>query len=333
MQSLAHKVTEAIASKDRNNLYITSSFFKDPIKYRAFCDYYAIMRIVDDRVDNLPSSNSRSAELMKRELSVVTSWERMIRSCCKSVYPSTSLLVSCDHNESEAIVESFVDSYRVFPVPMELWTNFFAAMRSDIVANELVHWTDFLTYAEGATVAPTTIYLLLIVAHRYDAKNSYEIPQEFDLYDCGRHLGLFAYLGHIIRDLATDIMETETRLCLTREDMLSHNVSKEMLKNEALNQKASKATRGLVKEMLHRARWHLAQGRALIKPIHYLLERDSKFILELVIAMYEQVILKIESNNYDPMTKRHHLTRQDKARILSQVAARLGFSSSECSVI
>lgn len=333
MQSQGHDVTEAIASKDCNNLYITSSFFKDPIKYRAFCDYYAIMRIMDDRVDSLPSPGNRSAELINRELGVVSSWEQMIRSCCHSVYPSASLLASCDYSEIEVIYESFVDSYRVFPVPMELWTNFFAAMRSDIVANEFVHWTDFLTYAEGATVAPTTIYLLLIVAHRYDAKNSYDIPQEFDLYGCGRHLGLFAYLGHIIQDLATDITETKTRLCLTREDMLSHNVSTEMLKIEVLNQKASKETRGLVEELIHRARWHLAQGRALVKPIHHLLERDSKFILELIITMYEQVILKIESNNYDPMTKRHHLTRRDKAGIVSQVAARQVFSLPESLVI
>lgn len=65
MQPLAHEVTDAIASNDRNNMDITSSIFQDPVKYRAFCDYHAIMRIVDDRVDSLPSPGRRSLDLSK----------------------------------------------------------------------------------------------------------------------------------------------------------------------------------------------------------------------------------------------------------------------------
>jgi phytoene synthase len=325
VQTRAHEVTEAIASRDRNNLYVTSSFFRDPIKYKAFCAYYAIMRVVDDRIDNFPSPSSRCAEVRKRELGVVAAWERVVRSSCRGIHPTASLLASCDFAEAEAVCESFIGSYRVFPVPIRLWTNFFAAMRSDLVASEFVRWTDFLAYAEGATVAPTTIYLSLIVARRDVTKDSCEFPRGFDLYDCGRHLGLFAYLGHIIRDLAADIARTATRLCIAREDMLAHGVSPEMLRSEALNRRASLATRRLVGELLQRARWHLAQGRALPVPIHGFLDSDSRFILELIITMYEHIIAKIESTGCDPMAKRHHLTRREQAEIVHQVAARTVF--------
>lgn len=333
MQTRAHEVTEAIASKDRNNLYITSSFFRDPIKYQAFCSYYAIMRVVDDRIDNLPSQSSRCAELQKRELGVVAAWERVVRSCCRGIHPTASLLASCDFAEAEAVCISFIASYRVFPVSIRLWTNFFAAMRSDLLANELVHWSDFLAYAEGAAVAPTTIYLSLIVARRDAGKDSCEFPQGFDLYDCGRHLGIFAYLGHIIRDLASDITCPATRLCIAREDMLAHGVSPEILRSEALNRRASRATRRLVGELLQRARGHLAQGRALAVPTHGFLESDSQFILELIITMYEHIIAKIESTGCDPMAKRHHLTRLEKAKIVKQVAARTDFSLSNWSAV
>jgi phytoene/squalene synthetase len=325
-QKRTYDVTEAIASKDNNNLYVTSSFFRDLAKYRAFCAYYAVMRVVDDRVDNLTSSDRRSEELQRRELGVIEAWERAVIFCCRGVHPTASQLEACDFAEAEAVCQSLIAAYRTFPVPIKLWTNFFAAMRSDIVASEFACWSDFLTYAEGATVAPTTIYLLLIVARRYKMKNSCEFPRGFDLYACGRHLGLFAYLGHIIRDLATDITHTETRLCFTREDMLAHGVSPEMLKSEALNRRASPATRCLVEELLQRARWHLAHGRALAVPIYVFLDSTSRFILELIITMYEHVIVKIESNGCDPMTKRHHLTRREKAEIVHQVAARTGFS-------
>ncbi len=326
MPTRAHEVTEAIASKDHNNLYLTSSFFRDPIKYQAFCSYYAIMRVVDDRVDNLTSQGTRCAELRERELGVVAAWEQVVRSCCLDIHPTASQLESCDFAKAEAVCRSFITSYRAFPVPIKLWTNFFAAMRSDLLDSELVHWSDFLTYAEGATVAPTTIYLSLIAARRDGEEDSWEFPREFNLYDCGRHLGIFAYLGHIIRDLASDITTTATRLCIVREDMLAYGVSPEMLRTEALNCQASRATRRLVGELLQRARRHLDQGRALAEPTNDFLESDSRFILELIITMYEQIIAKIESTGCDPMANRHHLTRLEKVKIVQQAAARTGFS-------
>lgn len=321
----ADEVTEAIASKDRNNLHVTSSFFRDPAKYRAFCAYYAVMRLVDDRVDSLPTPCGLSAKLRENELAVVMAWEQVVKSGCHGVYPKTSFLTSCDFAEAKAICESFIHSYRLFPVPITLWTDFFAAMRSDLSDGEFVRWADFLAYAEGATVAPTTIYLWLIMARRNVTKGSYECPRGFDLYACGRHLGIFAYLGHIIRDLASDVKSMTTRLCIAREDMLAHGVSPEMLRNEALNRRASHATKRLVADLLQRARDHLAQGRALAQPAYELIEGDSLFILELIIAIYEHVIEKIVSIGCDPMSGRHHLTPQERAEIVQQVAARVGF--------
>lgn len=325
MPARAHKVTEAIAARDRNNLYVTSSFFRDPVKFRAFCAYYAVMRVVDDRIDNLPPPDRRGAELRARELGVVEAWERMVRSSCRGIRPTASLLESCDFAEAEAVCESFIASYRVLPVPIRLWRSFFAAMRSDIDGSEFGRWADFRAYAEGATVAPTTIYLALIAARRDATTDTWESLRAFDLYRAGRHLGLFAYLGHIVRDLAADLTCTGTRLCIAGEDMVAHGVSLEMLRSEAVDGRASPATRRLAGELLHRARWHLARGRSLTAPVLGLLDKDSRFILELIITMYERIVAKIEATGFDPMTRRHHLTRRDQAETVREVAARTSF--------
>lgn len=322
----AREVAEAIASKDRNNLYVTSSFFTDPVKYRAFCAYYAIMRVVDDRIDDLPSSGGLPPELRTRELSVLTAWERAVRSGCQGTKPPPDLLDSCDFAEADALCEAFVEAYRVFPVPPRLWTSFFAAMRSDLLDGELVRWSDFLSYAEGATVAPTTIYLSLIMARRDGGRSRYELPPGFDLFSCGRNLGIFAYLGHIIRDLASDVTSTATRLCIAREDMLAHGVRPETLVEEASNRRASAGTRRLVGELLQRARQHLARGRALAEPAYDEIEPDGRFILELIVTMYETILEKIERAGCDPMATRHHLTRREKAALARRVAADTGFS-------
>jgi len=325
-QKQAYRVTEAIASRDHNNLYITSSFFKDRIKYRAFCAYYAVMRIVDDRVDNLPLPISRTEGLDNRELGIVDAWEQVVVSCHSGIRPTAAQLYACDFAEAEAVCESLIAAFRAFPVPIKLWTNFFKAMRSDIIAGEFTCWSDFLTYAEGATVAPTTIYLSLITAQRDESNNSYKFPTGFDLFKCGRDLGIFAYLGHIIRDLAEDIKHAATRLCITREDMVTHGISPETLRSDMLKGQASPATCGLVLDLLQRARKYLLQGRALTLQIQDFIESDSRFILELIITMYEHIIAKIESTGFDPMLNQHHLSRKEKANIVHSVAAHTGFS-------
>jgi phytoene synthase len=325
-QKRAYEVTEAIASRDHNNLYLTSLFFRDPVKYKAFCAFYAVMRIVDDRVDNLPLPVNPSEEMCGHELSVVDAWEQVVNLCNRGIHPTASQLKNCDFAEAEALCESLINAFRTFPISMKLWTNFFKAMRSDIEANEFESWDDFLAYAEGATVAPTTIYLSLIVARRNDTKNVYVLPKSFGLYNCGRYLGIFAYLGHIVRDLADDIRHVATRLCITHEDMLAHGVSMETLRSDALRRKASLETRSLVLDLLERARKYLYQGRALTMQIQNFIEKDGRFILELIITIYERIIANIESTGCDPMVKRHHLTRKEKAAIVQSVAVQTDFS-------
>ena len=135
----------------------------------------------------------------------------------------------------------------------------------------------------------------------------------------------FAYLGHIIRDLAEDIKSTMTRVCITHEDMHIHDVSPEILRSEALNGQASLATSSLIKDILQRARRYLERGRAYITQIQDFLEIDSRFILELIITIYEQVIAKIESMDYDPMSKKHYLSRGEKTKLVKSVAFQNGF--------
>lgn len=324
-QKLTYHVTEAIASKDHNNLYITSLFFRDRIKYRAFCVFYSVMRLVDDRVDSLSLDDNCRKKLCERELNVVNAWEQVVISCHRGIHPTSPQLEACDFTEAKAVSESLIATFKNFPVPIKLWTNFFEAMRSDIGTGEHESWLDFLDYAEGATVAPTTIYLYLILAKWINAKQSYVLPMGFDLIKCGRYLGIFAYLGHIIRDLSKDIKSEATRLCITREDMNEHDVSPEILRKEALKCKASPATNGLVIEILQRARRYLLRGRAYVNQIQDILEDDSRFILELIITIYEQVIAKIESTGYDPMSKKHFLSKREKNKIVKSVAFQNGF--------
>ena len=320
-QKKAYSVTEEIASRDHNNLYVTSSFFKDRLKYEAFCSFYSVMRIVDDRIDNLPKSVKLNEELRKRELDVVNAWEQIVISCSKGNRPSNYHLDACDFQESEAVCKSVITAFKYFPVPIGLWINFFQAMRSDLSTNELEKWSDFLSYSEGATVAPTSIYLYLITSQHNDEKNSYELPVGFDLIKCGRYLGIFAYLGHIIRDLSEDI-KSSVRLCITLDDLNLHDVSLKILRNDALKGRASLATQSLVKDILERAQKYLVLSQAYVAQVYDYLDNDCRFILELIISIYKLVIEKIVLADYDPMSKKHLLSTIEKTGIIKSVARR-----------
>ena len=79
--STAHAVAEAIASRDLNNLYLASSFFADHEKYNAFCAYYALMRVVDDRIDALPTRMGLSDRERCAEHEIVSAWDAGVKSC------------------------------------------------------------------------------------------------------------------------------------------------------------------------------------------------------------------------------------------------------------
>ena len=122
-----------------------------------------------------------------------------------------------------------------------------------------------------------------------------------------------------------DIKSAVTRLCITREDMKAHDVTPEKLKRDALKSQASMATNGLVMDILQRARKYLLRGRVYVSQIQDFLESDGRFILELIITMYERIIAKIESTGYDPMSKKHYLYRGEKTKIVKSVAFQNGF--------
>lgn len=322
----SYAAAEAITSCDKSNLYLTSCFLADRERYKAFCAYYALMRIVDDRIDDLPDRAGLSDRDRGREHEVVSAWETALRDCHEGRGLSDTLLRKCDHADAAALLEAFAFSKPVFPTPLSLWANFFHSMHRDLDHERFETWQDFVAYTKGASVSPTTIYLVLLTSRSYPPTNKPSLPADFDLLKCGQHLGTFAYLGHIVRDMAEDLVTGKGGLLyLTQEDMTVHGVTEHELMSELERGRASIATRGLVADLVGRARYHLHEGRKAMVPLLGSIEEDCAFTLELIVTMYERVIDKIEECGFDPLTHRHRLTTADKQAIVQEVAGWTGF--------
>lgn len=345
----AYARAEAIASRDLNNLYLTSRFFADPARYRSFCAFYAVMRRVDDRVDELCARSGVPAAERERVRSEVDAWRRAVAAlgAGEAAEPAGRALDGLDDAESaRALLLACADAHRRFAIPAEVWRSFFAAMDRDLEDRRFATYREFLDYAEGATVAPTTIYLLLLTSEPADDRSErwgevraagpaaksggpvrYEPREGFDVLECGRHLGLFAYLTHILRDLPQDLAAGERGLLyLAADDMARFGVTEELLRRDLDRGEASPGVRALLAELGERARGHLERGRELLGAVHADLPRDCAFILTLIVAIYEEALERIEERAYDPFPERHRLGFRDKRRIIVRTAHEVGFS-------
>ena len=324
---------ERIASQDLNNLYLTSSFFVDSKRYLAFCALYAVMRVVDDRIDAIPSRRKLNSGSREREHAVVVAWQEAMaaahgtrRDVSLEDVASPEGVARCENPEAGELISAAAEAMRVFPVPFILWDNFFTAMHQDIDSERFAAYTDFLHYTEGASVAPTTIYLYLITARSAQSGEPYRVPENFDLIACGRALGTFAYLGHILRDLTQDLATGERGLLyLAADDMTAHGVSEAMLHADAARGQASDQVVALVRTLVERSWAGQREGRELLRPLAGRLEPDCAFIIELIITIYERVLEKITACDFDPMRGAHRLTMREKKNIIHDTASRVGY--------
>lgn len=339
----AYSLAESIASRDLNNLYLTSRFFADPHRYRAFCVFYAIMRLVDDRVDELCARRGVPAAERERVAAEVEDWRRAVEAVYRDGGLAEAPRAVDDAEAGRALLTAFVDSNAKFRVPRRLWGNFFAAMLRDLEDERFATYEEFLEYAEGATVAPTTIYLVLIASEEAAAGTAagtamrkhrgrgvvgapYEPPPGFDFIECGRRLGLFAYLTHILRDLPQDLAAGERGLVyLAGDDMARFGVVEETLREDLDRGEASPGLRELLEELGGRAREHLEAGRALLGALEGRLTPDCAFILELIVAIYEEALGRIAAVGFDPFPEAHRLGFEDKQRIVVRTARETGF--------
>ncbi|MEM9554181.1 MAG: squalene/phytoene synthase family protein [Acidobacteriota bacterium] len=336
-------VVEEIAARDLNNLYLTSRFFTDAARYRAFCALYALMRVIDDRVDAISDREALSSDARRREHDAIDAWSGAFLDAVQGADDRAPKIEAAEELLAEArfvdtparvgderapaILASASRAMHEFSVPVVLWRNFFDAMHVDVDQSRFATWDDFLLYTEGASVSPTTIYLALIVAERHE-DGTYRSPSTFDLLCTGRHLGTFAYVGHILRDFAEDLLTGARGLVyLARDDLARHDLDEAVLRADVARGAAGPRLRALARELAARADVHLKAGRTLLAPVLDDLAPDRAYVLELIVTIYERVLAKIAAHDFDIAGDRHRLTMDEKQALAADVAARVGYAA------
>lgn len=291
--------------RDAANLVVASQLFQCPERREAFNILYALMRKVDDLVDSVSESNFMSSAEYEQIRSEVVRWERAVISFYEGI-----------HDESGQL-DSVVTSLEKFHIPKVLWDNFFESMWFDFHKKEIHTFNDFLQYAEGASVAATTIYLMLIGAVK--TENGFD-TNNFDYIETGRNLGIWAYCIHIARDLKSDLLVgNEGRLTIPKILAQQFDFDKAKLRATANTTESDSGINNLVKSFLDWSRSYGDSGKKMASVIGQSLPLDRQIILCLIVAMYNKIQKKIEESGYHVLGQSHIVSPEERQNLCFQI--------------
>lgn len=306
------EVVEGIAAKDRSSLYLSAQFLADPERYRAFVAMYAVMRLIDDAVDEVEDKQRLPTTERAALHALLDRWGSRVHAAYRGA------------PEEDAVDRALSWALQRFPVPRRLWADFLAAMHYDVDHPRFDDFDAFRAYAEGAAVAPTAIYIYLLTAEA--GPDGVFRVHGFDYRRCGRDLGLFAYVAHILRDVRADALAGSDGLVyLSQADLAAHQLTPGDLRRFAERGAGDPRFAGVVRDLVARARACEQHGAALADSVGPALPPDRRFVLRLIIAYYQALLARVADPAVDLFGCGELLDERAKLRLLAAVAAEAAF--------
>ena len=170
---------------DHPNILVAAAFW-DEDRYTAARICYKYLRTIDDLIDNYKSSHKVIDEKTRHSFSnSVKQWLKEVE----------------NGNRTDGINHELIQTVRKFHIPVWPMEVFARSMIYDISHNGFATLDDFLTYSQGASVAPASIFVHLNGLRKNDDEY---LPPAFDVREAATPCAIFSYLVHIIRDFRKD---------------------------------------------------------------------------------------------------------------------------------
>lgn len=322
----ALRVCEEVASRDRSNLYLVSRYLLDRRRYDAFIAMYAVMRVIDDFVDSIADVETLTNARREAHLRELSRWRERIRAAHAGTPQGGPLDVA------------LCSALSAFPIPLVVWSDFLDAMAYDLGHVRFVTPESFLRYAEGAAAAPTTIFVFLLTADasgdeqpsvegaspRYEVR---DLGDGFDVAACGRDLGIFAYIAHILRDVSADLrLGRRGRIYIPESDLALSGLSEADFR--AIVSAASDDPRWsrLAGLQIRRARRFERSGVEMAGRRMPAMKPDCRFILSLIVRLYQDLLGRIEADPHAVLKGRALQSESHLAGLIAAAAQDSGFA-------
>jgi len=269
-------IIDSIAFKDiekHPNILIAARFW-DEKRFQAARVCYKFMRMIDDYIDDRKAKDEAISCMEKEVLTrKVNDWI-----ACLVMNP-----------DQDPLITELIRTIETFKIPLELFHNFAKSMLFDIDHNGFSTLEEFLEYAEGASVAPASVFVHLCCLRE---ENGEYIPADIDVIAAARPCAIFSYLVHIIRDFQEDQQHNLNYFAL---DILeSNNLSPGSLREIARGGSLPDSFRNVIREYCSIARKYEVETLQEIERLSKLLQGRNLFSLHLIYHLYKQVYKRID---------------------------------------
>lgn len=185
--------------------------------------------------------------------------------------------------------EELLATMRQFRLPTWHWRRLCAAMVYDLTHDGFSSILAFRRYAEGAAIAPASIFMHLCGLRR-DGRNN--LDPVFDVHDASSDLALFSYVVHIIRDFEKDMRRSLVYFAdnliaeqqLTRDDLAAAAVSGDV----------PDRLRDLFASYRRFADFYRCRARLKLDSLRPLFAPKYRLSLEIIYELYLQVFERID---------------------------------------
>ena len=258
---------------DHPNILIAANFW-DEERFCAAKTCYRFMRKIDDLIDNHKAVNRMiTAGERKEFLTDVNEWLKMI-------------VISDDCNPEK---QALIKTTERFNIPLWPLEAFATSMIYDINNDGFASMESFLTYAQGASVAPASIFVHLSGLTSQDGR--YNDPS-FDVREAATPCAIFSYLVHIMRDFQKDQFNN---LNYFADDLIRENgLTRHDLKNIAHGSPVPDGFRNLIREYCELADNYRMRTHKVIEKIGPAMEPRYRLSLEIIFSLYQMVFERID---------------------------------------
>ena len=257
---------------DHPNILVAAGFWEEE-RFRAAKTCYAFMRKIDDMIDDYKARHKRIDEKDREKFTrKVDEWLKMIKT----------------NSRPKPFQKELVTTIRDFRIPVWPLENFARSMVYDINHDGFPAISSFLDYSEGATVAPSSIFVHLCGIHRQDGV--WQDP-EFDVKIASTPCSIFSYLVHIMRDFQKDQLNN---LSYFADDRIAANdLNRQMMLEIAKGATPTEGFRNLMREYYQLADDYRKQTWKVLEEISPLVEPRYHLSLLIIFNLYLMVFERI----------------------------------------
>ena len=243
-------------------------------RYEAFRTCYRSMRAIDDLVDGVKSQGATLSEAEKGYLaSRVNEWVQAIE----------------EGQHDDAYQRRLAETMERFRIPLWPWRKLAESMIYDIYHNGFSTFQDFLTYSEGAAVAPGSVFTFLCGVRKVNGEYH---PPPFDAREASRSTALYCYLIHIIRDFQKD--QNENLNYFSDDLMAEYGLNTSKLREIASGGDVSAGLRSLMGRYIKLAEGYGRKSRDALEKITPHLEPRYLLSFKLLHSLYDQILERVD---------------------------------------